>query len=295
MLPFSSPLRLETDDLKHTHPAHTFKNIPYSLALRLVRIVSEKSTLTNRFQELRTMLISRDYNINIVNAAIERASKLDRNEVLKKVIKLKTDRAVFAITYNPRLPSITKTVTKHWHTMTKNKHIKEIFPQPPMIAYKQPPNLKAMLCRAKLADITRPKRSATGMIRCTKSCNVCIYYNHTKEIKARTGEKFQMNGAFGCHTTGVIYLTICTKCKKQYVGQTGRTFYERIMEHLRCIKNETKVWGEHFQNSKCKSKDFLVQVIEKVTPNSETLRLQREKFWINQLDTKKPFGLNTIA
>ena len=67
------------------------------------------------------------------------------------------------------------------------------------------------------------------------------------------------------------------------------------MEHLRYIKNETKAWGEHYKNSKCKSKDFLVQVIEKVTPDSEALRLQREKYWINLLDTKKPYGLNTIA
>ena len=276
------------------HPAHTFKNIPYSLALRLVRIVSDKKILTERFQELSDMLLSRQYNKNIVKAAIEKASKLNRLEVLKKVEKIKSDRTVFAITYNPMLPSITKIVSKHWHTMTKNKHIKEVFPQPPMIAYKQPPNLKSMLCRAKLSTISRPQRKTTGMIRCTNSCNVCIYYNHTKTIKSKNGEVYQMTGQFGCHTKGVIYLTSCSTCKKQYVGQTGRFFYERMMEHLRSIKNEKNAWGEHFSD-KCDSKNWLVQVIEKVTPNNEPFRLQREKYWIHLLDTKKPFGLNTIA
>ena len=40
---------------------------------------------------------------------------------------------------------------------------------------------------------------------------------------------------------------------------------------------------------------LLVQVIEKVTPGSEHLRLQREKYWIDRLDTKKPFSLNTMV
>ena len=44
------------------HPAHTFKSIPYSLALRLVRIVSNRDQLLVRMEELKTMLISRQYN-----------------------------------------------------------------------------------------------------------------------------------------------------------------------------------------------------------------------------------------
>ena len=52
--------------------------------------------------------------------------------------------------------------------------------------------------------------------------------------------------------------------------------------------------GEHFKG-KCDSKYLLVQVIEKVTPNSEHLRLQREKDWIEKLDTKVPYGLNRLV
>ena len=105
-----------------------------------------------RFNELREMLISRGYNKNIIKAAINKASKIVRKEALKRVEKVKTERSVFAITYNPMLPSVTRVVGKHWNFMTKNKHIKEIFPSPPMVAYKQPPNLKNMLCRAKLVN-----------------------------------------------------------------------------------------------------------------------------------------------
>ena len=67
------------------HPNHIFKNVPYSLALRLIRICSNKETLGRRLSELREILLTRNYNKNVVNAAIEKASKLNRTEVLKKV------------------------------------------------------------------------------------------------------------------------------------------------------------------------------------------------------------------
>ena len=69
------------------HPAHTFKSIPYSLALRLVRIVSNRKQLLIRMDELKTMLISRQYNKNIVENSIERALLIPRETALLKRIK----------------------------------------------------------------------------------------------------------------------------------------------------------------------------------------------------------------
>ena len=104
-----------------------------------------------------------------------------------------------------------------------------------------------------------------------------------------------MVGQYGCHTKGIIHLASCSKCKIQYVGQSGRTFYDRIMEYLRYIRHGKNALGEHFDKGKCESKFLLVQVIEKVTPNSEHMRLQREKYWIQRLDTKVSRGLNTMV
>ena len=60
------------------HPKHIFTNIPYSLALRLVRICSTKEILSQRLEELSKMLLSRCYNKNVIKAAVDKASKLDR-------------------------------------------------------------------------------------------------------------------------------------------------------------------------------------------------------------------------
>ena len=132
------------------------------------------------------------------------------------------------------------------------------------------------------------------MKRCPISCNVCVYYNDTKTIKSKTGEVFNMTGQYGCQTTSIIYLASCSKCKIQYVGQSGRMFYDRIMEHLRYIRNGKMALGEHLKG-KCDRKYLLVQVIGKVAPNSEHLRLQSEKVWIEKLDTKVQYGLNRLV
>ena len=241
-----------------------------------------------------TMLTSRGYNKNVIKRAIQRASLVKRDDALIKVKKVKKDRMVLAITHNPMLPSLSKIAQKHWRTMAKDKHSLEIFPQPPMIAYRQPPNLKQTLCRAKLPTAKRSQRQQHGMQRCLHQCPVCIHMLDTRVIKAKNNDTYQMNGQFGCETTSVIYLATCLKCKKQYVGQTLRRFYDRVMDHIRYVKAEKNALGEHLKNSKgCdSSRDLKFQVIERVYPNEDHMRLHRDKFWIDRLDTMEPNVFN---
>ena len=48
------------------HPAHINQNIPYSLALRIVRICTDPEDRDNRFAELRSMLLERDYKARVI-------------------------------------------------------------------------------------------------------------------------------------------------------------------------------------------------------------------------------------
>ena len=115
--------------------------------------------------------------------------------------------------------------------------MRKIFPAPPMVAYKQPPNIRSVLSRALLPKNAHPKRKLTGMKKCNKPCNVCPYVLNTNKITSKQDQKksFDINGLFTCATIGVIYLISCQKCPKQYVGQTSRSFSKRIMEHLNYV------------------------------------------------------------
>ena len=47
-------------------------------------------------------------------------------------------------------------------------------------------------------------------------------------------------------------------------------------------------------SSNCKSDDMKMQIVEKVFPNNEPFRLERERYWIEKLKTKDPHGLNKV-
>ena len=114
------------------HPAHVTDNIPFSLALRIVRICTHPEDREKRFEELKALLLSREYKPKSVDAAISKARQIPRELALKKVVKsLESKRPVFVINYDPRLPSITGILRKHWRTMTQDPRLAEISPPPP--------------------------------------------------------------------------------------------------------------------------------------------------------------------
>ena len=84
----------------------------------------------------------------------------------------------------------------------------------------------------------------------------------------------------------------CIKCNKQYVGQSGRQIVNRCGEHLYYITKNMEATGTHFNSKGHDHSDMRIQVIEKVFPNTDQFRLERERFWIQTLQTQAPKGLN---
>ena len=80
---------------------------------------------------------SRGYTYKVLENALTRVDLTSRNETLKKVERSKnTNRIVFATTYDPRLPSITAIVKKHYN-MCKNKaNFEHSFPGTPIVGYR---------------------------------------------------------------------------------------------------------------------------------------------------------------
>ena len=125
-----------------SHPAHIFTNIPFSLAHRLVRNCSQRESLELRLAELMELLLSRGYRKKVIAAAFERARALDRDEALKKVVRVGDGerRPKFITTFDPRLPQLSKILTQNWKVMVEDdKRMLKVFPKPPMVCFKRPP------------------------------------------------------------------------------------------------------------------------------------------------------------
>ena len=96
---------------------------------------------------------------------------IPRAVALKKVVKSKhTRRPVFSVTYDPRLPDLLGMKRKHWRSMTiQDEHLENVFPEPPLVAYKRQKNLIDFLIRATLPP--NPRHTEKQKSNVMKKCN----------------------------------------------------------------------------------------------------------------------------
>ena len=141
-----------------------------------------------RHKELKDMLLEREYPDDLVEKAIQKAKKIPRARAFKKVVAHKEQRKPFFVTFfNPRLPNLKKIQVKHYRTMTSyDPYLKEVYPEPPLIAYKRQKNMRETLVRARVAP-ARHIRLINGMTKCNK----CLACSHIKEGTTMDGKTYK--------------------------------------------------------------------------------------------------------
>ena len=272
------------------HPIDCFKSIPFSLAMRIVRICSEIQARDNRLQELKEMLLSRGYTPGIIDAAIAKARAIPRQEALKRVTRhTDNQRPKFVVSYDPRLPSISSITQRHWRSMvSQDPYLKSVFPSPPLIAYKRQKNIRESLIKAKVyPQHTRDKRYIPGM----KKCGKCLICNYIKEGKFILGRSFtwKIVKSLSCDSFNVVYMIDCQKerCRQRYIGVTQRSFRKRVNEHIGYVKNKkiSEATGEHFNLPGHSHTDMKFTIIEQVKSLDPVYAREREKLHIKKFNT----------
>ena len=70
---------------KPCHPKHTRTNIPYCLARRICRIVSDQNVKTKRLYELENFLSLQSYPKSLIKNGIEKVASLSQTELRLKI------------------------------------------------------------------------------------------------------------------------------------------------------------------------------------------------------------------
>ena len=81
-----------------------------------------------------------------------------------------------------------------------------------------------------------------------------------------------------------VYIIFSKRTKKRYVGITKRTLKKRFNEH----KRSNSLIGQRMRGLGLKS--FKIRVLNKLQDTKNLFKLER--YWINRLNTKHPFGYN---
>ena len=134
------------------------------------------------------MLLQREYNPKIIQSAFDKIMGISRLDALKRVVKIRTTKKLtFVTTFDPRRPSVSKIVRKHFDYMkSTDPYLNRVFADGVQIAYKRYRNIREILCRARLFPTpqhdARPKRVQVGFTKCGK-CTTCNYAQNVKSFK----------------------------------------------------------------------------------------------------------------
>ena len=161
------------------------------------------------------------------------------------------------------------------HKANSDATLKQVFPEPPMVAHKKNPSLANKLVRSKLKCITheptiitrsQTRSNSQGRLNADteqtthiqtrnlfhkrtitrpcgeRNCLLCARLTDTCFILSKTHKRRHYIRYVGptitCTTQRVVYLIRCKRCNKQYVGQTRRQLRHRISDHLKSIDNK---------------------------------------------------------
>ena len=274
------------------HAKTVSKSIPYSLAIRIVRICSDPENRDKELKKLKSRLLNRNYDNKILESAIKRARNVPRQSLLKPVLKPEVNsRPVFAVTFDPRTPPFPSVLAKHWRAMTsQDAHLAQVFPLPPLVAYKRQRNIRDRLIRAQVPKVIQryPKRQQRGMKKCQKDCPICPFISEGKDVSINNSS-WKIGKHVNCETSNIIYAIQCTKenCQLAYIGETKRQLKYRIADHKSYIKSENieQATGEHFNLPGHSISNMKVTIVERVKKNDDQYRKEREKYFINKFNT----------
>ena len=151
-----------------------------------------------------------------------------------------------------------------------------------------------------------PGHSATGSSRCGgNKCETCPYIEQCNNFEGQRQDiHYPILSNLNCSTRNIIYLVTCTLCNLQYVGQTKNTLRERWARHkYDLIHMDLKnALAKHLDTmhpypDRTNNLEFTVLPIEKIPDHlsqhhTKNIRLSREQYWIDELGTYPPIGLN---
>ena len=303
------------------HPGHITPNIVYSMAFRLLRICSNEETFEKRLEELKNdFLIPRNYHQKVIEGQFKRIKNLPgqtflekRAKALEKKIK-NTDknksRVIAPMDFNPQLPKLSEVLAKHFKAMIFRKpELKETFSDPPMVALRQPPNLRKLICKSTLPQqkrsdklVRKSHRQAPGWRKCGKGTTTCCPYAlpPTSEVTGQvTGFQHKIKESVTCESENCVYYWRCQKAnckfypKCEYVGLTRRPYRLRLAEHKQYVKSSMidKPSGFHFNQPGHNLSHLAGLVLEQVRSEDPFVLRAREFLYIQKFDTYRN-GLN---
>ena len=147
----------------HIHVYLYIKGIPYSQALRLLKICSVDANFDKPFSKLEKWLMEKCYKDKTIHKQILRAREHFRNEPLEREkCQMFDQNLTLNITYYPAFENVRTIMEKLYILLTSNKEHKKVFPTKPIVGFQNGKSVKDFVVTAKLHKLNRSGRQHGG-------------------------------------------------------------------------------------------------------------------------------------
>ena len=211
------------------------KSIVYSQCLRLKRLCSEQDDYYAQLGTLTGFFLDNGYPLAMIQDGIRKTSNVNRSDLISYKRKDQSTRIPLVFEYNVSLQPLTRAIKKDFAGLRGDPSLREIFPEPPVLAQRQPPNLRSILTSSRL----RTNENGNGNRPCDSSrCQICRHISTESHIHLPNTEFTITPPCLSCNASNVIYLFFCNMCNDAiYVGETGTKFRLRFNNHKKSIRD----------------------------------------------------------
>ena len=177
------------------HISYCKKTIPFSKALRLNKICSEKAFFDKRCNELELWLKEKGYRDKLVRGQLLKARIFLRSELLNKRKSIgNNNRFIFNITYHPVLLKLKNVLSEIHLLITPDRKHRKVFERIPIVRFRRAKILEDILVRAKVAPFEKKKDSS-------------ISFSTQREYWIKLD-------SLNCRSNNVVYLFSCKTSSK---------------------------------------------------------------------------------
>ena len=179
----------------------------------------------------------RAFPVNTIKNSLRKASMFTRFEAINKRKNLSNMEVPLTMKFSGIAQCIAKTIKSKLSIPSANHKTNRIFgTNSVFVAFQREKNLRDCFIRSKLYRDNNTVETP-GTTSCHRPrCNTCSHVALGNTIRGPL-RNWNVLRSYTCISSNVIYAIACTRCEKNYIGETKRRLADRFTEYLRSIKS----------------------------------------------------------
>eukprot|EP00061_Rhincodon_typus_P006668 g27555.t1 len=277
------------------HPKHIKTATAYRQALRICRICLDEEECDGHLKVLKYALIGTGYDAQLIDCQFRHVTARNRNDLLRSQIRDTSDRVAIIVQYFPGAEKLHHVLCSLQNIIDDNEHLTKILPTPPLLTFKQPPNLKQTIVRSKLPAFRTT--SNTTLYNPVNLCKTCQIIDMDTTI-THGNTTHQVYGRYSCDLANNVYLLHRRQgCSEAwYIGKTMQAPLKQRMNghHATIARQACSFPAGEFSGQGHSVSDLWVNVLQGGLRDTQQCRVSKQrliaKFGINEDGVNRDLG-----